>query len=165
MLITASNTVLVGAKVTIKLSLISITIHNNPCIYIDTRYRRLLKTGAAVVLHCGREIWSQTKPVHRPSRTSCKGGNQGSWANECNSHLWLASKWASSVTTIPPSSRTYSYCTILPSLERGPERTGELVAERENSSAILALSWILWNLSFCYILLHEKRHQTMLWHH
>ena len=27
------------------------------------------------------------------------------------------------------------------------------------------LTWIPWNLSFRYILFHEKRLQTMLWHH
>ena len=27
------------------------------------------------------------------------------------------------------------------------------------------LAWIPWNLSFRYILFHEKRLQTMLWHH
>ena len=28
-----------------------------------------------------------------------------------------------------------------------------------------SLAWIPWNLSFRYILFHEKRLQTMLWHH
>ena len=30
---------------------------------------------------------------------------------------------------------------------------------------ILPNTWIPWNLSFCYILVHEKRLQTMLWQH
>ena len=31
-------------------------------------------------------------------------------------------------------------------------------------SQSLHLAWIPWSLSFCYIVLHEKRLQTMLWH-
>ena len=30
---------------------------------------------------------------------------------------------------------------------------------------VFICSWIPWNLSFSYILFHEKRLQTMLWHH
>ena len=30
---------------------------------------------------------------------------------------------------------------------------------------MVSIAWIPWNLSFRYVLFHEKRLQTMLWHH
>ena len=46
--------------------------------------------------------------------------------------------------------------------------TGLRVSNNDNILCLqffIVITWIPWNLSFRYILFHEKRAQTMLWHH
>ena len=91
---------------------------------------------------------------------SCYGWCQVCWpVTDCVGGAKLLRAWASSppigqpITSLP-FDMEISYTIRLPSFTLPPWLDWQVPTP-----------WILWNLSFRYILFHEKRLQTMLWHH